>query len=178
MPLIPVRGGPPGSDKTSTGVDRFSVVPSPSWPKMLFPQHFAVPSVARAQMWPVPPEPPALIAATPAASAGRGLGKIRNAAAARATSKASMCLRNATPSSQPECTPSIRPDLRLSRPGLLGRHGVGTANLRRPTLGRFSPRTVWVPTWRGDLERRLRLNLRFSDASAGDAGWAAVGSPR
>ena len=175
MPLIPVRGGPPGSDKTSTGVDRFSVVPSPSWPKMLFPQHFAVPSVARAQMWPVPPEPPALIAATPAASAARGLGKIRNAAAARATSSASICLRNATPSSQPECTLIVRPDLRLSRAnGTRRRHGdFMTANAwsfqSEDGVGSNVAGAAWAALW---------LNLRFSLASAGDVGWAAVGSAR
>jgi hypothetical protein len=33
---------------TSTGVDLEVVVPSPSWPMLLLPQHFTVPSVSRA----------------------------------------------------------------------------------------------------------------------------------
>src|SRR5580700_6343255 len=37
------------SPTTGTGVDRLVVVPSPSWPSALSPQHWTVPSVSSAQ---------------------------------------------------------------------------------------------------------------------------------
>jgi len=40
-----------GSDSTVTGAERLVVVPSPSWPWLLRPQHLAVPSESRAQVW-------------------------------------------------------------------------------------------------------------------------------
>src|SRR5205814_1156441 len=36
------------------GTERSSVVPSPSWPKLLFPQQSATPSERRAQVWAAP----------------------------------------------------------------------------------------------------------------------------
>jgi hypothetical protein len=36
---------------TSTGVDRFVVVPSPSWPNPLSPQQYAAPLATRPQVW-------------------------------------------------------------------------------------------------------------------------------
>src|SRR5262245_15870167 len=36
---------------TSTRRDRFVVVPSPSWPWTLFPQHHSAPLACRAQVW-------------------------------------------------------------------------------------------------------------------------------
>ena len=55
-----VGGGEVGGDGggrrnvTSTGVARSVVVPSPSSPALLSPQHFAVPSVSTAQEWSYP----------------------------------------------------------------------------------------------------------------------------
>src|SRR2546427_654717 len=48
---------------TSTGVEVSVVVPSPSSPSPLFPQHFAPPPTVRAQVW----EAPATIAVAPEA---------------------------------------------------------------------------------------------------------------
>ena len=39
---------------TVTGVEESVVVPSPSWPKVLFPQHCTVASARSAQLWSVP----------------------------------------------------------------------------------------------------------------------------
>ena len=36
---------------TLTGVEESVVVPSPSWPALLYPQHVMVPPVRRAQVW-------------------------------------------------------------------------------------------------------------------------------
>jgi hypothetical protein len=49
------------SPLTSTGVSRSDIVPSPTWPKSLRPQHFAAPATLTAQVWPpcasLPPAP-------------------------------------------------------------------------------------------------------------------------
>src|SRR5262245_51662555 len=62
---------PPGADATattplvrpltSTGVSRSVVVPSPSCPRLLLPQHLTPPALVSAQLYP----PPAVTAATP-----------------------------------------------------------------------------------------------------------------
>ena len=39
---------------TETGVDESVVVPSPSWPSKLCPQHLTVPSDKSVQVWPLP----------------------------------------------------------------------------------------------------------------------------
>jgi hypothetical protein len=39
----------PDSPVTATGADLSTVVPSPNWPLLLYPQHLTVPSVSRAQ---------------------------------------------------------------------------------------------------------------------------------
>src|SRR5262249_62436368 len=44
------------SPETSTGVCRWVVVPSPSWPKSFEPQHLTPPEAVRAQVWPAPAE--------------------------------------------------------------------------------------------------------------------------
>src|SRR2546428_5554873 len=49
------------SPTTSTGVERSLVVPSPSSPSMLSPQHLTPPALVSAQVW----KTPAAIAATP-----------------------------------------------------------------------------------------------------------------
>src|SRR5438046_2506195 len=50
---------------TVTGVELAVVVPSPSWPLTLFPQHFTLPTVVMAQVWrePKPAETTAALAA-------------------------------------------------------------------------------------------------------------------
>src|ERR1044071_9700672 len=53
---------------TWTGVVRSVVLPSPTWPKLLRPQHHAVPSLRIAQLWPSP----AATAAAHAAGCGWG----------------------------------------------------------------------------------------------------------
>src|SRR5207237_1185347 len=59
-----IAATPLASPETSTGVWRSVVVPSPSWPQSLLPQHLTPPALVRAQVW----SPPAAIAATPLAS--------------------------------------------------------------------------------------------------------------
>ena len=49
---------------TATGVSRFAVVPSPSWPRLFNPQHCTTPLLVSAQVW----LPPAATATTPLAS--------------------------------------------------------------------------------------------------------------
>src|SRR6266511_571052 len=51
---------------TSTGVERSTVVPSPSWPRSLEPQHLTPPALVSAQPWRSPPA----IAVTPLLSPG------------------------------------------------------------------------------------------------------------
>ncbi len=75
----PVRGEPPVQPApaplahTSTGVVRPTVVPSPSWPESLNPQHLRPPPVVMAQAWP----PPAATAVAVAPEAGCGPGRRR-----------------------------------------------------------------------------------------------------
>src|SRR5438876_780697 len=47
--------------ETFVGTSRFVLVPSPSWPDPLAPQHFTTPVTSTAQVW----EAPAAIAVTP-----------------------------------------------------------------------------------------------------------------
>ncbi len=54
------------SPLTATGVVLLVVVPLPSWPLPLLPQHFTVASFSRAQVW----EPPAAISADAGQSPG------------------------------------------------------------------------------------------------------------
>ena len=55
---------------TGTAVNWLSVVPSPSWPEKLAPQHWAAPPVVSAQLWPTP----TVIDATPVSSPKTGVG--------------------------------------------------------------------------------------------------------
>ena len=67
--FLPAAIPPPGcllyhrsrSSRTTTGVFRLVVLPSPNWPYRLNPQANAVPSLLRATVW----KPPAAMAATP-----------------------------------------------------------------------------------------------------------------
>ena len=52
--LMAIVETPELNPDTSTGVDRSVVVPSPSWPASLWPQHLAAPPVVTAQVA-VPP---------------------------------------------------------------------------------------------------------------------------
>jgi hypothetical protein len=54
-----MQGG--ASRATAVGTNRFSVVPSPSWPELPRPQHAAPPPVVAAHVW----SAPAAMAATP-----------------------------------------------------------------------------------------------------------------
>src|SRR3989304_8907950 len=60
------------SPLTSTGVRRSAVVPSPSWPKVLNPQHLTPPALVTAQVCadPDPPSTAATLLASPATNAG------------------------------------------------------------------------------------------------------------
>ncbi len=55
---------PEVSDGTSTGVELFTIVPLPSCPKELLPQHFTPPALVNAQVW----APPKAKARTPLVS--------------------------------------------------------------------------------------------------------------
>src|SRR5207244_1683517 len=68
-----IAATPLGSPETATGAWRWIVVPSPSWPEPLSPQHLTPPALVSAQVWP----PPAEIAATPLASPEAATGAWR-----------------------------------------------------------------------------------------------------
>lgn len=42
---------PAESPETSTGVFRFSLLPSPNWPNLFSPPHFTAPPETKAQVW-------------------------------------------------------------------------------------------------------------------------------
>jgi hypothetical protein len=54
MAVTPVSGLPPRETRTSTGRERDVVVPSPSCPRSLRPQHLTEPVLSNAQVWSPP----------------------------------------------------------------------------------------------------------------------------
>src|SRR5439155_12116393 len=73
-PLASSAATPLASPETATGVWRSVVVPSPSWPSALRPQHLTPPALVSAQVW----KSPAEIAATPLGSPETATGVWRS----------------------------------------------------------------------------------------------------
>ncbi|KRC30598.1 hypothetical protein ASE28_14285 [Acidovorax sp. Root219] len=70
LPSAAMAATPPAKPVTVWGVVLSVVLPSPSWPKLLSPQHCTAPAVVSAQLW----FSPAAMAATPLARPVTGWG--------------------------------------------------------------------------------------------------------